>query len=558
MKKISIFILVILRMVFEPVLSQQLQSIVPSSGSQGQTLNVTISGINTNFTQATPTVWFSQGTSTIIYASSNNVVSNTLLISNFNIPSNALLGNYNVNVFNSVNGFLSINNGFQITPNINIPSIINISPNSALQGQILPVTITGQNTNFLQATNTTAWFEQGSSTIIYPLNLITNSNTQITLFMQIPLNQQTGLYKTKVYNSVDGLMELANSFNILYNSNIPKIVNVTPNATTQGAVLDVIISGQNTHFNQGTGTITWFQQGTSTASIYPYNQYSVNDTVHFAQYSIPQTAQTGIYSTYTYNATDGLLFLNSSFNIDNAITYFVQTTSNPTNGGLTTGGGYFNTNQYCTVSAIPNTGYYFVSWTENGITVSINSSYTFLVNGNRNLVANFSPVNQFYITTLVNPINSGFTSGGGAYNYSQAAIITATSYTGWKFDNWTENANIVSTDSIYSFIVLNNRTLVANFSPIISVPENNNSMEDILIYPNPVINELNITIKNNDFKELNLKLYNSIGQLVVDKVLKNTLDFHKVDFSYINKGVYFVEINNNQNNILKKKIIIIH
>jgi hypothetical protein len=556
MKKILFNFLIFICTTNKYINGQQLQSIVPNTGSQGQTLTVSITGANTSFSQASNTVWFSQGSSTIIYATNNNVISNTLINSTFSIPNNALLGYYNVNVYNQTNGLMSINNWFQITSNTNNPIITNVNPNSAQQGQLLPVTITGQNTNFLQATNTTAWFEQGSSTVIYPLNIITNSNTQITLFMQIPANQPTGLYTTKVYNSVDGNMQLPNSFNVTYNANPPQLVSVSPSTTTQGAVLDVIISGQNTHFNQGTGTITWFQQGSSTVSIYPFNQYSVNDNVHFAQYSIPQTAQTGMYSTYTYNAIDGLLFLNASFYVGNAITYFIQTSSNPVNGGTTTGGGYFNTNQYCTVSATPNSGYYFVSWTENGITVSVNSSYTFLVNGNRNLVANFSPLNQYYITTMVNPVNAGYTTGSGVYNLNQAAVVTAIPFTGWKFDNWTENTNIVSTDSVYSFIVLNNRTLVANFSPLISV--NENSFSSDIIFPNPVKDLLNISLNNYHNKEINIKLYNSLGELVINKLIQNNTNEIKLDIGTLPKGVYFIEINNNSINILKQKIIVIH
>ena len=43
----------------------------------------------------------------------------------------------------------------------------------------------------------------------------------------------------------------------------------------------------------------------------------------------------------------------------------------------------------CTVTATPNTGYYFANWTENGTVVSNNASYTFTVTGDRDLVANF-------------------------------------------------------------------------------------------------------------------------------------------------------------------------
>jgi subtilisin family serine protease/predicted pyridoxine 5'-phosphate oxidase superfamily flavin-nucleotide-binding protein len=50
-----------------------------------------------------------------------------------------------------------------------------------------------------------------------------------------------------------------------------------------------------------------------------------------------------------------------------------------------------------TVTATPNSGYTFVNWTENGSVVSSSAGYNFTLNGNRNLVANFT-ANIFTLT----------------------------------------------------------------------------------------------------------------------------------------------------------------
>lgn len=71
-------------------------------------------------------------------------------------------------------------------------------------------------------------------------------------------------------------------------------------------------------------------------------------------------------------------------------TYNIATTANPTEGGTVTGGGTYSQGASCTVSATANTGYTFTNWTENGNVVSSNASYTFTVEGNRDLVAHFS------------------------------------------------------------------------------------------------------------------------------------------------------------------------
>jgi nitrogen regulatory protein PII-like uncharacterized protein len=70
--------------------------------------------------------------------------------------------------------------------------------------------------------------------------------------------------------------------------------------------------------------------------------------------------------------------------------FIINATVNPANGGTVTGGGTYNHGQSCTVTATANSGYTFTNWTENGNVVSTESSYTFPVNGDRDLVANFT------------------------------------------------------------------------------------------------------------------------------------------------------------------------
>jgi hypothetical protein len=76
---------------------------------------------------------------------------------------------------------------------------------------------------------------------------------------------------------------------------------------------------------------------------------------------------------------------------DNLAGAFVITTSSvPSNGGTTSGAGTFPAGTTHTVMATPSSGYNFASWTENGSVVSTSASYTFVLNGNRNLVAVFN------------------------------------------------------------------------------------------------------------------------------------------------------------------------
>ena len=50
------------------------------------------------------------------------------------------------------------------------------------------------------------------------------------------------------------------------------------------------------------------------------------------------------------------------------------------------------------------------------------------------------------------------------FEEGQTCILSAFPFTGYHFVNWTENGTVVSTNSVYSFTVTSNRTLVAHFS----------------------------------------------------------------------------------------------
>ena len=164
-------------------------------------------------------------------------------------------------------------------------------------------------------------------------------------------------------------------------------------------------------------------------------------------------------ASYTFNVVDSRnLVANFSLN-----TYTVAVSANPANGGTVTGGNTYNYGQSCTVSATAATGYTFTNWTENGSVVSTDANYTFTVNANRNLVANFT-LNTYTVAVSANPTNGGTVTGGNTYNYGQSCTVNATAATGYTFTNWTENGSVVSTDANYTFTVNANRNLVANFT----------------------------------------------------------------------------------------------
>jgi formylglycine-generating enzyme required for sulfatase activity len=141
----------------------------------------------------------------------------------------------------------------------------------------------------------------------------------------------------------------------------------------------------------------------------------------------------------------------------------IELSCNPEEGGTLSGGGTYEVGTSCTVTAVANSGYNFVNWTENGNQVSASASYTFPVTVARSLVANFTTQDNTLISASVDPENSGTVTGAGGYSYSQECTLTATANTGYTFLRWTENGNLVSTEANYTFNVTGNRTFVAKF-----------------------------------------------------------------------------------------------
>lgn len=140
----------------------------------------------------------------------------------------------------------------------------------------------------------------------------------------------------------------------------------------------------------------------------------------------------------------------------------VTTNANPTNGGITTGDGSYPEGANVTVTATPNDCWDFINWTENGTVVSVNQVYSFIIENSRNLTANFEQL-AFEVNIAANPPGGGSVFGGGTFLCSSEVEVEAIPSDGYSFINWTENGSEVSNANSYSFILEEDRNLVANF-----------------------------------------------------------------------------------------------
>lgn len=139
----------------------------------------------------------------------------------------------------------------------------------------------------------------------------------------------------------------------------------------------------------------------------------------------------------------------------------ITAVANPLEGGVVSGAGEFTWGEICTLTATANEGYTFMYWTEGEETVSADTLYNFTVEGNRDLVAHFAL--PFTITASVNPEGAGTVSGEGMFNYGDTCTIIATTNEGYVFANWTQDETILSMDAEFTFVVVGDADLVANY-----------------------------------------------------------------------------------------------
>ena len=143
--------------------------------------------------------------------------------------------------------------------------------------------------------------------------------------------------------------------------------------------------------------------------------------------------------------------------------YTLALSSSPAAGGSTGGAGSFTAGASVIVTATPNTGYTFVNWTDNGVLASTSASYTFLINANRTLVANF----------LINSYTLNVTAANGAvakvpsqatYTHGTTVALTATPNAGYVFSSW--SGDVTGSTNPLTVTMDANKNITANFTLI--------------------------------------------------------------------------------------------
>ena len=227
------------------------------------------------------------------------------------------------------------------------------------------------------------------------------------------------------------------------------------------------------------------------------------------------------------------------------VTYNVTTTVNPEKVGVVIGSGLYFKGDNVTLTAIPiKNGYEFVNWTEGDKVVSEDAQYSFVIESDRELVANFVLL-EYYVSAAVSSAEAGEVAGDGNYNHGDTVALVATANTGYKFVNWTENGVVVSEDAQYSFVILKDRELTANFVSTEGVEELEASFN---IYPNPVSDMLFI---ETEVEVEEVVVYDVYGR---QQSMVNGQQSTVIDVSNLNSGVYFVKVVTSEGEAVKRFI----
>ena len=205
----------------------------------------------------------------------------------------------------------------------------------------------------------------------------------------------------------------------------------------------------------------------------------------------------------------------------------------PENAGSMTGLGTYQEGTTCSLEIIANECYRFVALKENDEIVSEETTYSFVVEEDRHFVVEFD-LQEYEVKLSANPVEGGTISGTGSgmYKYGSTIYAIATPNDNYVFLNWTdEDGNVLTSNSQYVFDVTKDVSIIANFTYVDAVSEND--VPYFTIYPNPASDF--ITIEYDDVNQVTV--YDMTGKVVIRKNLDGD---NRIYVGNLSKGTYVI------------------
>jgi len=171
----------------------------PDEGNLGKTLNVSISGTKTEFTQGTATyVYFTQGTQTILPGTAISITNDTLLSTQLSIPANANLGDYDVQVVKPGIDYYRKDKSFMVVDKVAPPTVLYLDPDSVIKGKIAQVKLYGRGAVFTRS-NSVKINLRGRSSFFSPAGASVLNDTTISFSVDTrSASIDTGYYDVKL------------------------------------------------------------------------------------------------------------------------------------------------------------------------------------------------------------------------------------------------------------------------------------------------------------------------------------------------------------------------
>ena len=441
-------------------------STTPTSGETNVALNkqiaATFSVVMDASTITTSTFTLMQGTTPILgfvsysvktatFAPLSNLAPNTIYTATITTGAKDIAGNAL-----AVNYVWSFTTGAPTA--VTLPTIISTTPTNGEIGVALNKQIAATFSVVMDAATvqtTTFTLTQGTT----PVSGFVSYSVKTATFAPLTNLAPSTTYTATITTGAKDLAGNALAVNYVWNFTTAALPTYTVTLSSNPLLGGIVTqSGTGTYSSGSSVTVT----ATPNAG-YTFTSWKENGTV------IPAAT-----ASYTFTIS-GNRTLEANFTAVAPTQYTVTLSANPLLGGIVvqSGTGTYNSGSSVTVAATPNAGFTFTSWKENGTVIpAATASYTFTLSGNRTLEANFTAVapTQYTVTLLANPLLGGAVtqSGTGTYNTGSNVTVTATPNAGYTFTNWTENGIAVSTNANYQFTIIQNRTLIANFTAAVS------------------------------------------------------------------------------------------
>ena len=140
----------------------------------------------------------------------------------------------------------------------------------------------------------------------------------------------------------------------------------------------------------------------------------------------------------------------------------IKTTINEYGLGTVTGSDVVTIGQSATLRAYASSGYVFSAFASGGEVLSKESDYTFTCTDSL-LFIDVIFVKGYKVSLGLTPKYKGKVSGSGTFAEGDSVTVVVKPYSGYDFDYWSLNDEVISTDSAYTFLMAaQDITLVAN------------------------------------------------------------------------------------------------